>query len=96
LSILSVAVHGEVGTPKSRRGNKVSNPGAPGLSRITNRLPHQRSGSSGYRCRCWVTGGNLWRGRTLSTNRSGKPANAANLYVAQFGCRLHVNSAGRF
>jgi hypothetical protein len=50
LSVLSVAVHGEVGTPKSRRGNKVSNPGAPGLSRITNRLPHQRSGSSGYRC----------------------------------------------
>jgi len=42
LSVLSVAVHGEVGTPKSRRGNKVSNPGAPGLSRIP--IDHHISG----------------------------------------------------
>src|SRR5208282_5737407 len=45
LSVLSIAVHGELGTPKNRRATKSQTQEAPGLSRITDRSPRQRCSS---------------------------------------------------
>ena len=63
-----------------------SKPGSAGLSRITDRSPRQRCGSSGCRCRRRVTGGNLWKGRTLGTAGQGDPLMLQIHMYHRLGC----------
>ena len=95
LSVLSIAVHGELRTPKNRRGGQISKP------RSARFVAHYRSittsevrqfrlplSTSGYR-RESVERPNAQHKQVR------KPANAANLSIPQFGWRLHVKSEGR-